>query len=133
MMPTSVSMKKIYKPFFERITILNREQSEKFFQIIASIRSKVDGMNQDEWQKFLDKVEQRVEDAGEDRKVAQRVQALFDEHKTYRVKPENVSPVLRDIKYPQRVVDAIVAALDDVGAFVLSSTQLNEENAKPST
>lgn len=119
-------MKKVYKPFFERITILNREQSEKFFQIIASVRSKVDEMSQDEWQEFLDKVEIRVRDVEGDRKIAERIQALFDEHRTYRVKPENVSPVLRDIKYPQKTIDAIVMALDDVGAYVLASTSLTE-------
>lgn len=116
------------KPLAEKITILNREQSQKFFEIMVNVASKVQDMNDDEYQEFLDKVEMYVYNAEDNNhKLSTKMQDLFNVHKTYRIKPEQTAALLKEIKYPQRVVDAVIQALDDVGAYVLSSTQLTEQ------
>ena len=121
---------KIHQPLFEKKTILNREQSDRFFEIIASIRSQVDTLEDDRYHKFLDKVSQFVYDAEDnDHKLALAVQNLFDKHITYRVTRDKVMAVLRDVCYPQRTIDAIVRALDSVDGYVLTSTSLNEASA----
>lgn len=128
-------MKKPYKPFFEnslkteRVTILNQNQTEKFIEIVNSIRSKVDNdLDDSEYQKFHDRVLMYVRQAKEDSSTAEKVRKLFDVHQVYSLKPEMVKAVLKIIKYPQRVIDAMVQALDDVSSYILDSTKLTEKS-----